>query len=44
MRELRNGVENVLGEVAVRIDDGNAFSCRDVAHREIEEDRTFARS
>ena len=36
-----NGVENVFGEVAVRIDDGDALTGADVAHRKIEEDRAF---
>ena len=37
----RDGVENVLGQIAVRIDDGNALSRDDVAHREIEEERAL---
>ena len=40
----RDGIENVLGEIAVRVDDGNTFPRVDVAHREIEEDRALARS
>ena len=40
----RDGVENVLGEVAVRIDDGDALARVDVAHGEIEQERAFARA
>ncbi len=40
----RDGVENVLGKVAVRVDDRNALPREDVAHGEIEEERAFARA
>ena len=40
----RDGVEDVLGEVAVRIDDGDAFACINVAHCEVEEKRALARA
>ena len=39
-----NGVENVGCEVAVGVDDGNSLPRVDVAHREIEEERRFART
>ena len=38
----RDGVEDVVREVAVRIDDGDALAGIDVAHGEIEEERRFA--
>ena len=44
MRERGNSIENVLGEVAVRIDDRNAFARIDVAHGEIEKERALARA
>ena len=37
-------VEDVLGEVAVRIDDGDAFARINVAHGEVEEKRALARA
>ncbi|MFI5025065.1 MAG: hypothetical protein ACHQRJ_25880 [Alphaproteobacteria bacterium] len=40
----RDGIENVLGKIAVRIDDGDSLPRMDVAHREIEENGTLARS
>jgi len=40
----RDGVKNVLGEVAVRIDDGDSLARIDVAHCEIEEKRALARA
>src|SRR5579872_1733869 len=40
----RDGVENVLGEITVRIDDRNALTCDDVIHREVKEERAFARA
>ena len=36
---MRDGVENVLGQVAVWVDDGDALSRDDVGHRKIEEKR-----
>ena len=38
----RDGVENVHGEVAVRVDDGDALARIDVAHGEIEKERALA--
>ena len=40
----RDGVENVLGKIAMRIDDRHALSCTDVAHGEIEQERALARA
>ena len=40
----RDGVENILGEVAVRVDDGDSLARIDVAHGEVEEERALARA
>ena len=40
----RDGIENVLGEVAVGVDDGDTLARIDVAHREIEEKRALTRA
>jgi hypothetical protein len=39
-----DGVENVCGKIAVRVNDGDAFSRIDVVHGEIEQERALARA
>ena len=44
MRERGMASRMSVGEIAVRIDDGDAFARTDVAHGEIEQERDFARA
>ena len=40
----RDAIRDRLGEVAVRVDDGDALAGDDVVHREIEQRRALARA
>src|SRR5580700_6685210 len=39
-----DGVEDVCGEIAVRVDDRHSLPCADVVHGEIEQERALART